>query len=123
MFFSIVCQIRNGYMAHRTKISVINTGICIDILNILFLENFIRGYVKKEKKKIDVLLKYMKGGSVARSLIVLSKPNYHIYLRARDIKYFYWFNATLILSTKKGVMTGKRAFLLGIGGEVLGVLK
>ena len=49
----------------------------------------------------------------------VSKPGRRIYTKKRDIPWVLSGIGVAILSTPKGVMTGKRARRLGVGGEVL----
>jgi small subunit ribosomal protein S8 len=72
---------------------------------------------------IRIRLKYVgEGGnkeSVIRGLKRVSKPGRRIYTKKKDIPWVLSGMGIAILSTPKGVMTGRKARRLGVGGEVL----
>ena len=58
------------------------------------------------------------GGS-GRVASGVSRPGRRVYSRKQDIPWVLSGMGIAILSTPKGVMTGKRARQLGVGGEIL----
>ncbi|BAL98435.1 30S ribosomal protein S8 [Caldilinea aerophila DSM 14535 = NBRC 104270] len=93
------------------------------IAQILLQEGFIEGYTVTDEKpqpNLIVRLKYTpQGRSVIRGLERVSRPGRRYYAGFKDIP---WVRSGLginIISTPKGLMTGRRARRERLGGEIL----
>jgi small subunit ribosomal protein S8 len=86
-------------------------------------EGFIKDYemVKgKQQRVIKVYLKYTdKNEPIITGLQRVSKPGLRVYVAKDEIPRVYGGLGMAILSTPKGVLTGKQAWREGIGGELL----
>ena len=69
--------------------------------------------------KIVVTLKYNDKKSVISGLQRVSKPGLRTYAGVADMPRVLGGFGTVILSTNKGIMTGKKAKAANVGGEVL----
>ena len=69
--------------------------------------------------KIAVTLKYNEKKSVINGLQRVSKPGLRAYSGVADMPKVLGGLGTVILSTNKGIMTGKQAKAANVGGEVL----
>ena len=91
---------------------------CTSVLDKLFKEGFIRGYfveMKQSNKSIYVLLKYINDDNLLL-LKRTSSINYQKYYSNKLLKnYSIGFNF-LIVSTKKGIISGSDAAKLNLGG-------
>ncbi|MCR4281106.1 MAG: 30S ribosomal protein S8 [Candidatus Kaiserbacteria bacterium] len=75
---------------------------------------------KKVRKTLDVVLKYdAEGVHVIHGVKRVSKPGRRVYRGAREIVPVRYGQGALILSTPKGILTGKEARKENIGGEAL----
>ena len=75
---------------------------------------------KKVRKTLDVALKYDdKGLAIITNVRRISKPGRRIYRSAREIVTVRYGRGNLILSTQKGILTGKEARKENVGGEAL----
>ncbi len=75
---------------------------------------------KKTNKTLTVGLLYKKDGSPRISEVKrISKPSRRIYRSVKEIFPVRYGKGSLILSTSKGIMTGKEAKKAKLGGEVL----
>jgi small subunit ribosomal protein S8 len=94
-----------------------------EIARILKDEGYISNFkvVDEEKKKVlRVLLRYdADGQSAVSSLERISKPGRRVYVGAHGVPRVLGGLGVTILTTPKGVMTGKSARKAGVGGEVL----
>jgi small subunit ribosomal protein S8 len=122
----MLTRIRNAIMAGHGQVAIPSSKIKIAIARILKEEGFIEDYdVTKDRPQpmIRIRLKYVgEGGnkeSVIRGLKRVSKPGRRIYTKKKDIPWVLSGMGIAILSTPKGVMTGRKARRLGVGGEVL----
>jgi small subunit ribosomal protein S8 len=116
-------RIRNGIKARHQKIDVPASKLKLEIARILKEEGFVANYKATEedgKKVIRVYLKYAPDNSAAISNVVrVSRPGCRVYVGKTEIPRVLGGLGINILTTPKGVMTGKQARKEGVGGEVL----
>jgi len=95
----------------------------VAIARILKEEGFIQNFeVTKEKpqSQLRIILKYdQKRRSVLTGLERVSKPGRRVYVKRQEIPWVLSGMGVAILSTPRGVMTGRKARRLGVGGEVI----
>jgi small subunit ribosomal protein S8 len=122
----MLTRIRNAIMAGRNYVVVPDSKMKLAIAGILKDEGFIEKYdVTKDQPQpmIRIWLKYAGDRKDRRPVITglrrVSKPGRRVYTDKKDIPWVRSGMGIAILSTSKGVMTGKKARRLGVGGEVL----
>jgi len=118
-------QIRNALKARLDAIELPFSVIKLEIVKILKNEGFIKFFelktIDENKKRIKVGLKYDKNGKAVISYIKRkSKLNRRIYLKKKDIPKVLNGFGIAIMSTPKGILTGRAARLQGLGGEYIG---
>ncbi len=116
-------RIRNGIKARHQKIDVPASKLKLEIARILKEEGYIANYKATEeegKKVIRVYLKYGADNNAAISNVTrVSRPGCRVYVGKTDIPRVLGGLGINILTTPKGVMTGKQARKEGVGGEIL----
>ena len=120
----MLTRIRNAGMAQHKTVSMPSSKMKVEIARILKAEGFIRGYDLRDNDKpqptLRLHLKYDENNSpVIAGLQRVSKPGRRIYFGRKDIP---WVNSGLgiaIVSTSRGLMTGRDARRSGVGGEVV----
>ncbi len=122
----MLTRVRNAIMAGHSYVVVPGSKMKLAIAEILKDEGFIESYdVTKDRPqpRIRVWLKYAGDRKDRRSVITglkrISKPGRRVYTGKKDIPWVLSGMGIAVLSTSRGVMTGKKARRLGIGGEVL----
>ncbi|MFC2023040.1 30S ribosomal protein S8 [Chloroflexota bacterium] len=118
----MLTRIRNALMARHDSVLVPTSGIKLAIAKILREEGFISDYEllkTKPQRAIKILLKYSDNKPVVTGLERVSKPGLRVYSQRSEIPRVYGGLGIAIISTPKGVMTGKKAWRQGIGGELL----
>ena len=119
----MLTRIRNGQSAGKSAVAVPSSKLRANVLEVLKREGYIRGYssadVRSGISELTVELKYHDGEPVIREISRVSKPGRRVYSKIKDLSRFYNGLGISILSTPKGVMTGRRARQVGVGGEVL----
>ena len=119
----MLTRIRNAITARHDFVLVPSSKMKLSIARILKEESFISEYeVLKGKphRAIKIYLSYGDGNqSVLSVLERVSKPGLRVYVQRKEIPRVYGGLGIAILSTPKGVVTGKKAWRLGIGGELL----
>lgn len=119
----LIIRIKNAIRARRKEVAFdnlkINKAICKVLVSEGFLENFDVG-IKDDKKVIIAKIKYEKRVPVFTDVLVISKPSLRKYAMARKIPDIQKKGRhTIILSTNKGIMTGREAIKRNMGGEIL----
>jgi len=118
----MLTRVRNAVMAKHEKVEVPSSKIKKELVNILKEEGYIKNYKVVEsngREKIIVYLKYINGESVVKGLERVSKPSRRVYAGKDEIPEILGGYGIAIVSTSKGIMAGKAASALGIGGEVI----
>jgi small subunit ribosomal protein S8 len=98
----------------------------VEVARILKDEGYISNFkVNEEGKKrvLRIVLRYgTDGENVITTLDRVSRPGRRVYTGAKEIPLVQGGLGINILTTPKGVMTGKQARRAGVGGEILGVV-
>ena len=115
-------RIRNALMARHDSVLVPTSRMKLAITKILKEEGFVSDYEvlkSKPQRAIKIYLKYSDSVSAVSGLERVSKPGLRVYTQRKEIPRVYGGFGIAILSTPKGVMSGKKAWRQGIGGELL----
>jgi small subunit ribosomal protein S8 len=116
-------RIRNGIMAGHDAVVVPASSMKERLSAILKQEGYIHGYKAVEhdgRNYIVVNLKYVKAGEpVIHGLRRVSRPGLRVYAGAQEIADVNGGLGIAILSTPKGLLTGKDARKQNVGGEIL----
>ena len=119
----LLTRIRNGSRAQKPAVDVPSSKLKKEIVRILKEHNFVRDMVDLPDNKQGILrvsLKYQQGGSpVLTGLKRVSKPSLRVYNGRKALQQVRSGLGISIITTSKGVMTGKEARRQQIGGEVL----
>lgn len=119
----MLTRIRNGIMAEKKEVVVPLSKIKVDITNVLKREGYVTGY-KVDKtgfpKKLIITLKYKgKKDNVIEGLKRVSRPGRRVYASVDGIPKVLGGLGISVLSTSRGIMTGKECQKNNVGGEVL----
>jgi small subunit ribosomal protein S8 len=119
----MLTRIRNGMAAKHHKVEIPGSKVKIELARILKEEGYVANYrvaTDNNKKTLKVYLKYRPDNQpVITRLTRISKPSRRVYVDAQHIPRVIGGMGVSVLTTSKGVMTGRQAKGLGIGGEVL----
>ncbi|NTV72919.1 30S ribosomal protein S8 [Geothrix sp. 21YS21S-2] len=116
-------RLRNGIMAGHDAVVVPASKMKERLSAILKQEGYIHGYKAVEHEGRDYLIiqvKYVKTGeSVIHGLKRISSPGLRVYAGVKEITEVQGGLGISILTTPKGLLTGKDARKQNLGGEVL----
>jgi small subunit ribosomal protein S8 len=121
----MLTRIRNAVHARRQRVDVPTSTFKVEIARILEREGYIQGYkvldgTEGPQGVIRLALKYgPHGEKVISGLERVSRPGRRVYLGRDDVPKVMGGLGTNILTTSRGVMTGREAVKAGVGGEVL----
>lgn len=118
-----IIRVKNAAEAKRKEVELPYSKLIVAIAKVLEKEGFLKSVVEEEvdgKKLIKAVVAYNRRIPVLTDVSIVSKPSLRVYVSAADLKYRSKRGyKTLIISTSKGVMTGKGAQKEGLGGELL----
>ena len=118
----MLTRIRNALQARHPKVDIPASKLKLEIVRILKEEGYIQNYRVAEengKRTIKVYLKYVNKKPVISHIERVSKPGRRVYVGARQIPKVLGGLGINILTTSRGVMTGRDARKLGVGGEII----
>jgi len=128
----MLTRLRNAVIAKHSRVDVPTSKLKVEIAKILEDEGYIQGFSIVEEKSaaaakatvarqlIRIVLKYgPRGEKVITGIERISRPGRRVYFRRGEVPPVLGGLGTSILTTSRGVMTGRAAFRAGVGGEVL----
>ena len=119
----LLTRIRNAQAAKHKTVDIPASKMKVAIVTILKDEGFVDNFnlvTADVREAIRIQLKYGAGGERAiRGLERVSRPGRRVYCGKDEIPKVLDGLGLTILSTPKGVLTGKSCRRLGVGGEVL----
>ena len=119
----MLTRIRNGLATRKRYVMVPSSKLKLELARVLKAEGFIEHYdVSKDRIQpmIRVQLKYNENNEpVVTGMQRVSSPGRRVYTKRQRIPLVLSGMGIAVLSTPRGVMTGKKAYRLGLGGAVL----
>jgi small subunit ribosomal protein S8 len=119
----LLTRLRNAMGAGHERVDIPASRLKEDLLRVLAEEGYIAAYRRVEEEGrpvLRVLLKYdAEGESVVSGLERVSRPGRRIYARSGQMPEVLGGLGTAIVSTSRGLVTGKRAREERLGGEIL----
>ncbi len=118
----MLTRVRNAIMARHTRVMIPASNMKVAIARILKEEGYIRDFdVVKDGPQgtIRITLRYVDKRPVMTQLKRVSKPGLRVYTHRESIPQVRGGLGTAIISTPQGLMTGRKAHQLGLGGEVV----
>jgi small subunit ribosomal protein S8 len=116
-------RLRNGMRAGHDRVDVPASRIKEDVLRVLADEGYVGSWRRVEEKGRPILrvgLKYDHEGSpIVAGLKRVSRPGRRVYTPAKEIPEVLGGLGISIISTSKGIVTGRRARESKLGGEIL----
>ena len=125
----MLTRIRNAVVAKHTRVDMPASRLKADIARILQDEGYIQGFKLLDEspekgggvtKTLRLFLKYGPHGErLITGVQRISRPGRRVYFGKEDVPEVLAGLGTRILTTSRGVMTGRAAVKAGVGGEVL----
>ena len=117
----MLTRIRNALMAKHETVEIPASNTKKAIADILLREGYISGVeiIEGVQGTIKITLKYNGNQKVISGLKRVSKPGLRVYVGTEEVPQVLNGLGIAILSTSKGIMTGKEAKKAHQGGEVL----
>ena len=117
-------RVRNASRANHKVVEIPGSNFKKEITKILFEQGYILSYKFDDASvqgTIKIALKYDKDTkeSVIKDIQRISKPGLRKYASSADLPRILNGLGVAIVSTSQGLMTGKKAKQLNVGGEVV----
>ncbi|HEX5284463.1 MAG TPA: 30S ribosomal protein S8 [Bryocella sp.] len=116
-------RIRNAHRSRHQKLDAPASRLKTEIARILKEEGYIANYKPVEENGQQLLRVYLKYGAnneaAIRDLQRVSRPGCRVYVGKDEIRRVQGGLGISIMTTPKGVMTGRQARREGVGGEIL----
>ena len=119
----MLTRIRNSVRAKLPRVDIPSSKLKVEIARILKNEGYVSNFKVTEDGKQGVLRVYLKYGPGMERVITdvqrVSRPGCRIYCGKDRIPRVYGGLGINILSTSRGLMTGRAAAKEGVGGEII----
>ena len=122
----MLTRIRNASRARHPSCEMPASRMKRAIAEVLRDEGYIESFEERGEgvhRVLRIYLRYAPGGRGRDPVLLgikrISKPGLRVYARSSQIPRVFGGLGTAILSTPQGVMSGKRAQSVKVGGEVL----
>jgi small subunit ribosomal protein S8 len=122
----MLSRIRNATIARHTRVDMPSSRLKVEIAKILESEGYIQGFKVVDPQPgspqahLRVFLKYgPRGERIITGIERVSRPGRRVYFGCDAVPDVLAGLGTAILTTSRGVMTGRQAVKAGVGGEVL----
>ncbi len=119
----MLTRIRNAISARHQKVDIPASKLKLEIARILKEEGYISNFKATEEEGHKILRVYLKYASNNEAVISnvnrVSRPGCRVYVRRTEIPRVLGGMGINILTTPRGVMTGRQARKQGLGGELL----
>ena len=119
----MLTRIRNANLAHHRTVEIPVSKMKVEIARVLTEEGFVDGYEVSGEAPMQVLTVTLKPGNprgrALSGLRRISRPGLRVYARKSEIPRVLGGLGVAIISTSRGLMTGRAAQRAGLGGEVV----
>lgn len=114
---NLLTSIRNAEAANHSVVTVPNAKASVALLNILKDNGYIEGFSVTEGTPGSIAIQLVPG--IRHSYKRISTPGRRLYTPSRDIPIVLRGLGMVVVSTSKGLMTGKDARKQKLGGELI----
>jgi small subunit ribosomal protein S8 len=119
----MLTRIRNALKAKHSRVDIPASKLKLEIARILKEEGYINNYVTKGegvRRTLRIFLRYdAKGLSTITHLSRVSRPGRRVYVGSTEVPKVLGGYGINIVSTSRGLMSGKNALKENVGGELL----
>jgi small subunit ribosomal protein S8 len=118
----MLTRIRNAHAVRSAVVNMPSSSMKEAVGRVLREEGFVGECAvtnENGKQTLTVALRYFQGKPVINQLQRVSRPGKRVYCRSRDIPAVNNGLGIVVVSTSKGIMTGRQAKASGTGGELI----
>ena len=118
----LITRIRNAVMVGKNEILVPTSKLKVNVVEILVKNGYLASFDVIDGKPRGMLhIVINEPGTVAKvnEVTKVSKPGRRVYSSSADLPVVKSGRGMIVVSTSKGLMTGREAKKAGLGGEIL----
>ena len=119
----MLTRIRNGMRARLAKVDIPASNLKTELARILTEEGYVQNYKRIADDKQGILRVFLRRATDGLEVIVgisrVSRPGCRVYVAKDAIPKVQGGLGINIVSTSRGLMTGRKAVREGLGGEIL----
>ena len=125
----MLTRVRNATLARHARVDIPMSSVKVEIAKVLESEGYVKKFTlverpaslgKRMERIIRIWLKYgPRGERVITGIQRVSRPGQRVYFKKDSVPAVLSGLGINVLTTSRGVMTGRNAVRSGIGGEVL----
>jgi len=119
----MLTRLRNAANAGHVEVVIPSSRIKRELARVLWENGYVANVAHEQSEGghpiLRIALKYANKQPVIAGLKRVSTPSRRVYVGIKDIPRVLGGMGTVILSTPKGIVTGKQAHQLNVGGELL----
>lgn len=119
----MLTRIRNGIRARHAKVDIPASNLKTELARILKEEGYVQDYKRIADDKQGTLRVFLRRGTDGAEVVLgisrVSSPGRRVYVPKDGIPKVEGGLGINIISTSRGLMTGRQAIREGVGGEIL----
>ena len=118
----LITRIRNAVKVSKNEILVPTSKLKAQVVEVLAKNGYVAGYKIEEGKPrgfLRVVINEDGQNAKINEIVKVSKPGQRVYSAADDLPTVKSGRGIIIVSTSKGLMTGREAKKNRLGGEIL----
>jgi len=119
----LLARIKNAQMVHHLQVDLPASKTKVAVANILKKEGYVSGVETVSQQPQDVLRVHLAYDEQSEPAIAglrrVSKPGLRVYVQKNEVPRAFGGVGISIVSTSKGIMTGRDAYRQGVGGELM----
>ncbi|MFB6214516.1 MAG: 30S ribosomal protein S8 [Candidatus Bipolaricaulia bacterium] len=119
----MIARIKNASRMGHEDVTLPSSNLKESVAEVLVEEGYVSGYEVEElsgnKKELEIGFSYNEGEPVIDGIEKVSRPSRRVYVSKEEIPQVLGGLGTAVLSTSRGLMTGKDAREDNVGGELL----
>ncbi len=122
MYINLLTQLKNAQAVKKESVKFVYSKMDEKVLRILEENHYIKDFKKlgkTTKRVLEINLEYPTDELAIKGISFVSKPSRKIYIGYKEIRPVRRGYGLIVLSTPKGILTGKEARKMKVGGEIL----
>ena len=118
---NMLVQIKNAQAVGLEEVAMPFSKMKYDIAMVLHREGYLKQVEKKQRKmkKAELPFLALTLGNHINGIKLVSKPSRRMYAGKKDLETVKSGYGVSVITTSKGIMTGRDARKAGVGGEVM----
>jgi len=115
-----IIRLQNASRAGKSSVSLPHSKLKAAVADVLMREGYLSSVeAPKKEGPLTVTIAYRGSAPAISGVKRISKPSRRLYMGVRDIHPVKRGHGLVLLSTPKGILTGKEAQAQRVGGEIL----